>query len=160
MQAEGPKLVAASGSDWLAALRTYLLASALGHLAWEVVQLPLYTIWSTGTLREVAFAVFHCTGGDLLIATACLALALVLAGRPEWPRRAFGRVAVLTLGSGLAYTVFSEWLNVSVRQAWAYSDLMPVIPVVGAGLAPALQWIVMPAAAMAMTRRRLPRSTA
>ena len=43
-------------------------------------------------------------------------------------------------------TVFSEWLNIEVRQAWAYRDAMPVIPVLGAGLSPVLQWIIVPLA--------------
>ena len=54
---------------------------------------------------------------------------------------------------GLAYTVFSEWLNVEVRRSWAYSDLMPVLPPLGTGLSPVLQWVVIPSAALWMARR-------
>lgn len=39
-------------SDWLRAFRAYFAVIAIGNLAWEVVQLPLYTIWTTGTVRE------------------------------------------------------------------------------------------------------------
>ncbi len=56
------------GLDWIRALRRYLVASAGLHLVWEVAQLPLYTIWSTGTLKQQAFAVLHCTIGDVMIA--------------------------------------------------------------------------------------------
>jgi hypothetical protein len=139
--------------DWPRALRVYLGTIALGDLAWEAAHLPLYTIWRTGTLGEKAFAVVHCTGGDLLIALACLALALVLAGEPAWPARAHRRVSVLTIGFGAAYTVFSEWLNVVVRQTWAYSDLMPIVPVIGTGLSPLLQWVAVPLLALHFARR-------
>src|SRR5206468_3567449 len=54
--------------DWLSALRRYFLASAAGNLVWEFAQLPLYTIWYQGSVREIAFAAVHCTGGDVLIA--------------------------------------------------------------------------------------------
>ncbi len=64
-----PSLVAAQ-AGWLTALRAYLLVLAGGNLVWEAAHLPLYTIWRSGTWRENAFAVVHCTGGDLLIATA------------------------------------------------------------------------------------------
>jgi hypothetical protein len=39
--------------------------------------------------------------------------------------------------------------------SWAYSDWMPVIPIAGLsiGLSPLLQWIVVPAAAFAITGR-------
>jgi hypothetical protein len=30
----------------------------------DVLQLPLYTVWITGTRKQQAFAVVHCTVGD------------------------------------------------------------------------------------------------
>jgi hypothetical protein len=38
-------------------------------------------------------------------------------------------------------------LNIEIREAWAYRDLMPVIPVIDAGLSPVLQWVAIPTAA-------------
>ena len=35
-----------------------------------------------------------------------------------------------------------------VRRNWSYSDLMPVIPSLGIGLSPVLQWVVIPALAL------------
>jgi hypothetical protein len=141
-------------AHWLAALRHYLAVTAAADLLWEVAQMPLYTLWATGTRGEIAFAVVHCTGGDILIATASLVLALVVAGRPEWPVRGFGQVGILAVAFGVAYTVFSEWLNIGVRQSWAYSGLMPVLPIVGIGLTPLLQWVFVPWAALLAARRR------
>jgi len=140
---------------WLRGLRVYLTSVATANLAWEVLQLPLYTIWDSGTLRAQAFAVVHCTGGDLLIALSALMLALLIAGDSGWPHRRFGRVAALAVLFGLSYTAFSEWLNMVVRASWAYSDRMPVIAAFGLrlGLAPLLQWVVVPAAAFTVTRR-------
>jgi hypothetical protein len=114
-----------------------------------------YTIWTTGTAREQALAVVHCTGGDMLIAAASLLAALLLIGTREWPARGFGRVAVVAIILGVAYTAFSEWLNVSVRGSWAYSEWMPVIPLGSAriGLSPLAQWIIVPAAAFLASRK-------
>jgi len=150
---EGSRPGALSLPDWPRALRVYLGTIGLGDLAWETAYLPLYTIWRTGTPGEKAFAVIHCAGGDLLIALACLTLALVLVGEPAWPARAHHRVAALTIGFGVAYTVFSEWLNTVVRQTWAYSDLMPVVPLIGTGLTPLLQWVIVPCLAPHLARR-------
>ena len=138
---------------WLRGLRRYLGVTALGNVLWETAQLPLYTIWDEGTAREKVIAVLHCTGGDLLISLVALALALVIAGRPGWPGQAFRVVAILTIAFGLAYTTFSEWLNITVRQSWAYSDLMPVIPGLGLGLSPAMQWVLIPIASLWFARR-------
>jgi hypothetical protein len=138
-----------ASSAWLCGLRVYLGVTVIGNLIWEALQLPLYTIWSTGTLREQAFAVAHCTLGDLLIALSCVMLALLLAGNHRWPGDRFWLVAMLTIVFGTTYAVFSEWLNVVVRASWAYSERMPVISMFGLniGLSPLLQWIVVPATA-------------
>lgn len=145
-------------TNWLAALRTYVGVSIVGHLAWEVAQLPLYTIWSTGTLGELAFAVLHCTGGDILIALSTLATALVLIGDQAWPSHRFERVCVLTVGLGIGYTAFSEWLHAGVRGSWTYSDWMPTLPWTGTGLSPLLQWIVIPMLALLASRHPFGRS--
>lgn len=83
-------------------MRIYLAAILVGNLVWESLQLPLYTIWREGTLREQAFAVLHCTGGDLLIAA---------------------------------------------------SALMPVLPGLGTGVSPLLQWAIVPWIALWCARR-------
>lgn len=140
--------MAVDTAPWLAALRRYLLASALGHISWETLQLPLYTIWFEGTASQIAFAVAHCTGGDLLIAAVTLITALTVFGR-NWPadQIAYRNVAIAAIALGVGYTVFSEWLNVSVRGAWAYSSWMPQLPPLGTGLSPIVQWIAVPVAA-------------
>ncbi|MBI1774074.1 MAG: hypothetical protein HYR63_01880 [Proteobacteria bacterium] len=65
----------------------------------------------------------------------------------------FREVAVATVLIGIAYTIFSEWLNVQVRGSWAYSALMPVVPGTAIGLAPLLQWIAIPLLAFRLVRR-------
>ncbi len=140
---------------WLIALRRYLSAATFGHLVWELVQMPLYTIWNEGSAAQIAFAVAHCTGGDLLIASATLLAALLVFGR-GWPGDAAAarKVTIAAVALGIAYTVFSEWLNVNIRQAWAYNDWMPVVPLLGTGLSPLLQWLVVPALALGYAHAR------
>lgn len=134
-------------ADWPKALRLYLGVSVAAHLAWEILQLPLYTLWSTGTLQAKAFAVLHCTVGDAMIAALSLLVALAIFAPTTWPSAGVARVYAASLAIGIAYTFYSEWLNTSVRGSWTYSDLMPVVPIVGTGLSPLLQWIVVPTAA-------------
>ena len=134
--------------DWLRALRRYLAVSALGNAIWEIAQLPLYTVWREGTPRDKLVALSHCAAGDILIAVSTWALACVIAGDPGWPGEGPRRVAVLTVAFGLAYTGFSEWLNTAVRQTWEYSELMPVVPGLGLGLSPLLQWLAVPSLAL------------
>ena len=145
-----------SHPDWLAALRIYFSVIAIGNLVWETAHLPLYTLWNTGSTGEKIFAVVHCTAGDLLIALCSLMLALMMGGDRDWPARHFKTVAAITLLFGIAYTAFSEWLNIVARKSWAYSELMPVIDVFGfhVGVSPLLQWIFIPALALWASRRK------
>lgn len=140
--------------NWLRAAMIYLAVSAILHLAWEMLQLPLYTIWRSGTAREIAFAVLHCTAGDLMIAAVSLLIALLVAGNRAWPSERFLQVTALTLIIGMSYTVYSEWANTGALRTWAYSKFMPTVPLLGTGLSPLMQWLVVPALAFAAIRPR------
>lgn len=123
---------------------------AVLNLAWEIAQLPLYTLWHEGSPAFIVFSVVHCTLGDVMIGAAALALALVAtraAGVEHWR---FVRIALVTALVGTAYTVFSEWANTVARQGWAYSELMPVVRLFGAeiGLSPIAQWLILPLLAL------------
>jgi hypothetical protein len=127
----------------------YIGLAAIGHLFWEAGQLPLYTLWQTGTPREIITALIHCTGGDILITAITRAVAAALARLFRW--RAFGwRMVSTAIMLGAAYTVFSEWLNVDIRRSWSYTAAMPVLPLFGTGLTPLLQWLVIPGLAFAI----------
>jgi hypothetical protein len=139
---------------WLTALRAYLTLSLGLHVLWETLQLPLYAIWTTGTIGTKTFTIVHCALGDLIIAALALVAALVVIGSNAWPLQRFREVFVMTVIFGIGYTFYSEWLNTTVRQNWAYSRLMPVLPLIGTGLSPILQWLVVPSVALTLTRRR------
>lgn len=139
-------------ADWLSALKAYLAVALMANLSWEILQLPLYTIWTKGTTREIAFAVVHCTLGDVLIALAALTLALIVVGTRDWPSGQYNAVLMGTVLIGVGYTIFSEWLNIVIRASWAYSPLMPVVPIINTGLSPLLQWIVIPIAALTVAK--------
>ena len=140
-------------SPWLRYLRRYFVFVAGTNLIWEFAQIPLYTIWKEGSAGEIVFAAVHCTGGDILIAGACLIGSLAIVGTDQWPNRGYRRVAMLMIASGLGYTIFSEWLNTEIRGSWAYSDIMPLVPFIEAGLSPLMQWILVPVGAFWWMRR-------
>ena len=63
--------------------RRYLPWLAGLSLVWEIAQLPLYTIWDDGRPAYIAYAVLHCTAGDVLIGLAALAIALIITQVPS-----------------------------------------------------------------------------
>ena len=86
-----------------------------------------------------------------------LAAAVALARRFRWPP--FGRRMVFTaIVLGTAYTIFSEWLNVAIRGTWSYTVAMPVLPWLGTGLTPLLQWLIVPGLALAIVGHRYRRA--
>ena len=134
----------------------YLAWLAGLNLVWEIAQLPLYTIWSEAPAGAIAFAVAHCTAGDVLIGAAALMLSLfALRARAVcgWNWTGIGLTAVLV---GVGYTAFSEWMNTSIRASWQYSSLMPRIDLgsVSIGLSPLAQWLIVPPLAMWLVARK------
>lgn len=124
--------------------RRYLLLMAGANLIWETIQLPLYTVWQTGTNGTMAYDVVHCTAGDILIAGTALGAAVVLIGKGRWSATNYRRVAIAAVCLGLAYTVFSEWYNTEILKSWTYGARMPRLPILGIGLSPLLQWLFLP----------------
>lgn len=138
---------------WRFVFARYLPALAVLSTLWEVVQLPLYTLWWEAPPTSIAYAVFHCTVGDVLIGAGALLTALIATrsgALRDWNWILVNTVAVIF---GLAYTVFSEWLGTGVRASWTYTEWMPVTPFVPIGVSPLLQWVVVPLAALALSRR-------
>ena len=135
-----------SAATWRAILLGYAPFVAAAHLAWEIAQLPLYTIWTEGTPGELAFAVLHCTAGDLMIALSALAFALIATRSGELAEWDLPLVGAITVAIGLGYTLASERLNVGLAR-WTYAEAMPVVPVLDVGLSPLAQWVAVPLAA-------------
>lgn len=128
----------------LSTVAHYGVATVLLNLIWEFAQLPLFTFAPSISGRDVIIDVLFCTVGDAIIAQFSLLLAIGLFGLGRWPASRFGPVALSAIFFGLVYTGLSEWVNVNVRHAWAYSEWMPVLPGLGIGLSPLLQWLIVP----------------
>jgi len=136
-------------------LRRYLPMLTGLMLAWELVQLPLYTIWREASPGYIAFGVAHCTAGDVLIGAVALALALIATRAGPLARWEWLKIAAIVTLTGAAYTLLSEWMNTSLRQSWSYSELMPTIEAgrLTIGLSPLAQWLLLPSLALYVSRR-------
>lgn len=139
--------------SWSFILKRYLPRLLLLSLVWEILQLPLYTLASDHRAAWVAYAIAHCTLGDAMIGTAALvgALTICRANEPaRWPRV---KIVVWMVFLSVSYTILSERYNLA-RGSWAYSPWMPVVPWIGVGLSPLLQWLLVPVAAWRWSRPR------
>lgn len=124
---------------------------ALLNFAWEMAQLPLYTIWYEAEWADIVYAVAHCTAGDVLIGFFALLIMLIVTRAGSIGTWRLVHVTAGTIALSVAYTVFSEWMNTVVHEHWTYSSLMPLLPALGTGLSPVLQWVILPPLALHMS---------
>ena len=136
------------------AVNVALFAFLLNY-PWEFLQAPLFRGMPTALHWE---ATLLCTGaalGDALLAVVAFWAVAGIAKRRTWILRPSIRQLVSFTGIGLAVTIVVERLATSVLGQWAYSDAMPVVPLLGVGLAPLLQWALLPPLVAWFVRRQL-----
>ena len=124
----------------------------LVNFAWEMAQMPLFRMinpsgWAM--LRECTQA----TGGDAVLTLIAYGVAARCMRRPRWLLAPRPIEWATFLGVGLAATVGLEWWNVMVRHAWAYGAAMPTVA--GIGLAPLMQWVLLPPLILWLARRHI-----
>jgi hypothetical protein len=112
------------------------------NLTWEIAHFRLYTIWPATGGRGVAWALLHCTVGDVIIALALFALAGMVLWRANWPASRPWTGGIIVVIGAMAFTAWSEWYNVYRAGNWGYTASMPMI--LGIGLTPLLQWLILP----------------
>lgn len=141
-------------SRWAHLPETRLLMIALPlELLWEIAQFPLYTVWHQNDWGYIAYGLIHCTLGDLIILLSVyVAVALLSRNRHWYAGNIFTNGALFTL-LGAAYTVFSEIMNVRFKGTWGYTDAMPIVPILGIGGMPLLQWLLIPPVILWLMRR-------
>ena len=154
----GPAAAARSGAPtprgprwqpWAAlALFAFLL-----NFVWEVLQAPFYRGMADSAHWTAVRTCTLATVGDVVIMLVAYALVAAPARDRWWlavptPARVGG-----FLTAGVAATIALKALNVYGLGRWAYGRLMPVV--FGIGLAPVLQWLVLPPATLWLARRHL-----
>lgn len=135
---------------WLAlGLFAFLL-----HFVWEMLQVPFYARMGSASHWGAVLGCARATGGDVLISLAGYAAAAAWTRDRLWLGQRHRRDALAVfLGTGVAITIVLEWLNVHVWRTWAYAPAMPAV--LGIGLAPILQWLLVPALTLWLAGRHL-----
>jgi hypothetical protein len=125
----------------------------LVHFVWEMWQAPLYR---TMVLASHVDAVRVCSVaalGDAFIQLLAYAAGAFVAGSRAWLTRPLRTSLISYVSVGLLITALLEWVNVYALGRWAYDAHMPVL--LGIGLAPLLQWIVIPPLVLWLAARHL-----
>lgn len=85
------------------------------NLTWEIAQVRLYTIWAAADGLSVAWALLHCSLGDVVIALAMFALAGMVLWRTDWPAsRPWTGGAMVVIGA-MAFTEWNRRINPAAK---------------------------------------------
>lgn len=133
-----------------------VLFAILLNWPWEFLQVPFYGDMPSAAHWQGIQTCTQATVGDgiiMLVAYWCVAAS---AGRYWVLRPTFLQIASL-IAVGLGITVVIERL--ATRGAWiatwSYSERMAIVPLLGIGVAPFLQWLVLPPLAVWFCKRQL-----
>lgn len=133
-----------------------LALSFLGHFAWEILQAPLFSSMNQVDHFAGIYICLKATLGDLAIALAAFWTAAVLGRSRRWFALPGRRATTVFFTVGLLLTIGLEHLHTEITGRWAYDEAMPLLPVIGTGLAPILQWIFVPLLVLWYLRRLAP----
>jgi hypothetical protein len=120
-----------------------LLAVALPlYFAWEMAQAPFFTGMPAGWVRGTLMCAQATLGDGVLVAAVAIAGTLLYRDRrwfvPPAPLRYVVAVVV-----GVALQIAVEWVMVYRLNRWGYASNQPILPLVGLGILPVLQPIVL-----------------
>ena len=125
------------------------------NLTWELAQVPLFAGMPSSEHWRAILVCGQATLGDVVIALVGFWAVAASAHTRSWVLRP--TVGQLTgfVAVGVLITILMEWLATQVLHRWAYAETMPVVPLLGVGLSPLLQWVVIPPIVVWFVRRQL-----
>lgn len=141
---------------WLKSSATNLAFVAfLLHFVWEFLHVPLFADMPDMAHWDAVRFCARAALGDVVITLAAFWMVALVYQDRHWilapPKAAIaGFIAV-----GVVITVALEWHATAIADRWQYGDLMPTLPVLGTGLSPLMQWILVPPLAVWIARRQI-----
>ena len=130
-----------------------LILSFPMHFTWEFLQVPLFRSMQDVSHMDGISICLQATLGDMVIALIAFWVASFLAGTRRWAAQPNRRSIAAWLSTGVAITLAIEFYSTEVMARWAYGSSMPRLPLIGTGIAPVAQWIVVPMLVLWYLRR-------
>lgn len=140
-------------------LSQFFIVSFLLNFLWEVTQMIFYSpIGMGGDFRDLGFFIrahWLVSLKDALIILGLYILVALVLKNWHWGRHFTRRRIVLLWGIALVWAAALEYYHVHIVRDWSYLASMPLIPIINIGLWPVLQMLILPVAAIWLTRRNL-----
>lgn len=129
--------------------------SFLLNLVWEYWQVPLFQGMADRTHWEGIVACTRATFGDAGISLAAFWIVALSARTRNWVLKPRGKDIPAFVAIGVAATIVLEYLATDSWGRWAYVDAMPRVPMLGTGLVPLLQWLILAPVVLWFVRRQI-----
>ena len=131
------------------------LFSFLLHFVWEFLQVPTFAGMPAMSHWDGIKFCTAATLGDVGFALTAFWAASAVGTSRQWIQKRRRVPYVVFIAVGIALTIAFEYYYTNVSHRWSYSELMPLVPPLGTGLGPLVQWIVIPPFVLWLTRRHL-----
>ncbi len=127
------------------------------NFVWEILQAPLYAGMADMPHAQVTKACLQATLGDMVILLLAFGVVAAAARSRRWVVAASAGQRLGFVAVGLVITAGIEWLATHGHwvQNWAYLPAMTLLPGTGIGIAPLLQWVLLPLLTVWFVRRQL-----
>ena len=125
------------------------------NFVWEVTQAPLYALTGLGTRDLVPFIAIRwwvSFGDAFTIFVAYLVISAIFRNERWIAKKIVAPWAVFLLGL-MVWQAGIEYFSVYIWHRWAYGILMPTI--LGIGISPLLQMLIVPPIAIFLSRKYL-----
>jgi len=131
----------------------FILFTFLLHFSWEILQAPLFALMPVMSQWQATLVCLKATFGDIGIAPAAFSAGGLLDRNVAWFLQPSAGALVAYMAVGVLFTTVFAWHSVYWANRLAYSNLMPVVPLLGIGASPLLQWLLIPPVAPQLLRR-------
>ena len=125
------------------------------NLPWELWQVPYFRGMADAPHWLGVKVCMQATFGDMGMALTAFWIAAVFARTRSWILRPRKRDISIFVGAGVLTTILFEILATGPLKRWAYTDAMPRVPIIGTGLLPLLQWLLIPPLLLWFVRRQI-----
>jgi hypothetical protein len=126
---------------WFSA--TTVLASFVLNEIWEMAQMPAYVETAGHPWTSTLGLCTRAALGDVGIILGIYAAGTLVAGDLGWGLRGRWNIYATAAVLGLAYAALVEHAALAAGR-WSYTERMPVVPLLAAGLWPLLQMTLLP----------------
>ena len=120
------------------------LVSFFLHFAWEIWQISFFEGMANAAHVDAVWICTKATFGDATLALTAHLMAAWSASSIGWVKSLSLKPVFLYILTGLSVTALYEYLATEVWGMWSYNETMPRFPLLGTGLLPFAQWIILP----------------